>query len=52
MRLEHAGHRVVQLPWLTDVDDIDDALRVAHQAPNSTFAAVVGRLRTQLGGVA
>lgn len=52
MRLERAGHRVAQLPWLTDVDDFDDALRVAHQAPTSTFAAVVGNLRRQLGGVA
>jgi uncharacterized protein len=52
MRLEHAGHRVAQLPWLTDVDNIDDAFRVARHAPSSRFAAVVGHLGRQLGGVA
>ena len=52
MRLERAGHRVAQLPWLTDVDEIDDALRVSRRAPASRFAAVVNGLRSQLGGAA
>lgn len=52
MRLEGAGHRVAQLPWLTDVDCIGDALQVAVRAPRSRFAAVTRNLRPQLGGVA
>jgi len=52
MRLERAGYRVAQLPWLTDVDDIDDAVRIADHAPDSRFATVVGNLRRHLGGVA
>ena len=52
MRLERAGHQVAQLPWLVDVDDIDDALRVARQVPSSRFAAVTMSLHEHLGGVA
>lgn len=52
VRLHRAGHSVAQLPWLTDVDDIDDAFRVADQAPGTTFAAVLRGLSRQIGGVA
>jgi glycosyltransferase A (GT-A) superfamily protein (DUF2064 family) len=52
MRLGGAGHRVAHLPWLTDVDDIGDALRVAAQATGSRFPSVMRGLLGQLGGVA
>ena len=52
MRLERAGHQVAQLPWLVDVDDIEDAMRVARQAPSSRLAAVTRSLHQRLGGVA
>lgn len=52
MRLRRAGHSVAQLPWLTDVDNIEDAFRVANHAPGTTFAAVVRGLRREIGGVA
>lgn len=45
-RLERLGHRVGELPTLVDVDDIDDALHVAGQVPESRFAR---RLRNLLG---
>jgi uncharacterized protein len=52
MRLKAAGHVVAQLPWLNDVDNIDDALLVAESAPGSRFAAITRSLKCQLGGVA
>jgi glycosyltransferase A (GT-A) superfamily protein (DUF2064 family) len=52
MRLQRAGHRITHLTWLTDVDNIHDALKVAAHASDTTFAAVVRRLSAQLGGVA
>jgi glycosyltransferase A (GT-A) superfamily protein (DUF2064 family) len=52
MRLREAGHRVVHLPWLTDVDNIEDALLVAGQATGPRFPAVTRGLRGHLGGVA
>lgn len=52
MRLRRAGHSVAQLPWLTDVDNIDDAFRVANEARGTTFAAVLRSLRREIEGVA
>ena len=52
MRLQGAGHRVTHLSWLTDVDNIHDALKVAAHASETTFAMVIRRLSAQLGGVA
>ena len=52
MRLLRAGYSVAQLPWLTDVDNIDDAFRVANEASDTTFAAVVRGLWREIGGVA
>ncbi|MBG0829249.1 glycosyltransferase [Planomonospora sp. ID67723] len=40
-RLRGAGLSVAVMPELTDVDDADDALRVAAEAPGSRFAAVL-----------
>lgn len=40
--LRASGSRVRTLPQLSDVDTIDDALRVAAAVPGSRFAAVVG----------
>jgi glycosyltransferase A (GT-A) superfamily protein (DUF2064 family) len=52
MRLQQAGHRVAQLPSLTDVDHIKEALQVADVATGTRFSAVAHSLRVQLGGVA
>jgi glycosyltransferase A (GT-A) superfamily protein (DUF2064 family) len=38
-RLLRAGLRVIDLPWLRDVDTVADAVAVARQAPRSRFAA-------------
>lgn len=51
-RLQGAGHRVARLPWLTDVDDFDDAVRVACRATGSRFRSIVRDLHFQLQGVA
>lgn len=40
-RLGDAGLGVATLPWLTDVDTIDDAIEVAEAAPHSRFAATL-----------
>jgi glycosyltransferase A (GT-A) superfamily protein (DUF2064 family) len=52
IRLQRAGHSVTHLPWLTDVDNFHDALKVAAHARQTIFAAVVRRLSAHLGGVA
>jgi glycosyltransferase A (GT-A) superfamily protein (DUF2064 family) len=44
-RLAAGGLRVAMLPELTDVDDVDDALRVAADVPGSRFARAVAALR-------
>ena len=43
-RLAELGLTVAQLPALCDVDDLEDALVVAAQAPASRFAATLERL--------
>ena len=43
-RLRQLGLTVRALPRRRDVDDFDDALAVAAEAPTTRFAAVVGRL--------
>ncbi|MCS5498605.1 DUF2064 domain-containing protein [Cnuibacter physcomitrellae] len=47
-RLRAAGHRVRMLPELDDVDTVDDALRIAAEAPRTRFA---GALRGALGEI-
>ena len=47
-RLVTAGLRVVDLPQLRDVDTAADALAVAHEAPESRFAARTRELATVL----
>lgn len=47
-RLVRAGLRVVDLPQLRDVDTAADALAVAHEAPQSRFAARARELATVL----
>ena len=47
-RLVRAGLRVVNLPQLRDVDTAADALAVAHEAPQSRFAARARELATTL----
>jgi uncharacterized protein len=42
--LHHRGLRVAPLPALSDVDTIEDAIRVAAAAPRTRFATEVGRL--------
>lgn len=45
-RLAELGLRVATLPWLRDVDTIDDAYAVARACPGSEFAAALaGQLR-------
>ena len=44
VRLHAAGLRVRQLPVLTDVDHVEEALLVAAEAPESRFAAQLARL--------
>jgi rSAM/selenodomain-associated transferase 1 len=46
-RLRQAGLRVRQLPELIDVDTVQDAHRVAREAPGSRFAAVLSLLSPQ-----
>ncbi len=43
-RLAAGGLRVAMLPELTDVDDVDDAERVAADVPGSRFARAVAAL--------
>jgi len=43
-RLAELGLTVAELPALRDVDDLEDALAVAAQAPASRFAATLERL--------
>jgi rSAM/selenodomain-associated transferase 1 len=43
-RLTDADLRVAMLPELTDVDQAEDAARIAAEAPGSRFAGVYGRL--------
>jgi rSAM/selenodomain-associated transferase 1 len=46
-RLAELGLRVATLPWLRDVDTIDDAYAVARACPGSEFAtALAGQLRS------
>ena len=47
-RLVTAGLRVADLPQLRDVDTAADALAVAHEAPQSRFAARAQELATAL----
>lgn len=47
-RLVRAGLRVTDLPQLRDVDTAADALAVAHEAPQSRFAARARELATAL----
>lgn len=42
-RLAELGLRVAMLPWMRDVDTIDDAHAVAAACPGSTFAAALAR---------
>jgi rSAM/selenodomain-associated transferase 1 len=42
-RLAELGLRVAMLPWMRDVDTIDDAHAVAAACPGSAFAAVLAR---------
>jgi len=42
--LRAAGHAVGRAGWLRDVDEVDDLVEVARQAPSSRFAAAVGEL--------
>lgn len=42
-RLRDAGLTVRELPELTDVDTIDDAIAVARTAPHTRFAAALAR---------
>jgi hypothetical protein len=46
-RLRQAGLRVRQVPELTDVDTVEDALRVARDAPGSRFAATLAILHPE-----
>jgi glycosyltransferase A (GT-A) superfamily protein (DUF2064 family) len=46
-RLRAAGLRIRQVPELVDVDTVDDAVRVAGQAPGSRFAATLSVLHPQ-----
>jgi glycosyltransferase A (GT-A) superfamily protein (DUF2064 family) len=43
-RLGEAGLSVAQVPPLTDVDTVDDAVRVAAEAPGSRFARTLAGL--------
>lgn len=43
-RLSAAGLSVAQAPCLTDVDTVEDAVRVAAEAPRSRFAAVLAEV--------
>jgi uncharacterized protein len=47
-RLLRAGLRVIDLPWLRDVDTVADAVAVARQAPRSRFAARARELASVL----
>jgi uncharacterized protein len=40
-RLGHLGLRVAMLPWMRDVDTIEDAHAVARECPGSAFAAAM-----------
>ncbi|MDN3354894.1 DUF2064 domain-containing protein [Actinomadura sp. DC4] len=42
--LRHKGFRIATLPVLSDVDTMEDAIRVAALAPRTRFASVVSRL--------
>jgi rSAM/selenodomain-associated transferase 1 len=44
VRLDTLGLRVRVLPRLRDVDDIDDAIAVARDAPNSRFAETLAQM--------
>lgn len=48
-RLTDAGLRVHQLPTLVDVDTIEDAHRVAADAPDGLFAGTFARQLAQMG---
>jgi uncharacterized protein len=48
-RLTHLGVRCASLPVLRDVDYFEDALAVAHQAPESRFASCLRSLRQGCG---
>jgi rSAM/selenodomain-associated transferase 1 len=47
-RLQELGLRVIDFPVLTDVDRMDDAVRVAAETTGSTFALAVARATTSL----
>ncbi|MEV7375283.1 DUF2064 domain-containing protein [Streptomyces sp. NPDC090301] len=49
-RLRAAGLRIGTLPVLRDVDDADDARRVARQAPGTRFAALHAALTSTPAG--
>jgi glycosyltransferase A (GT-A) superfamily protein (DUF2064 family) len=44
-RLAELGVRVATLPWMRDVDTIDDAHAVARACPGSAFAAALATQR-------
>ena len=48
LRLEGAGHHVADLPVLTDVDHIEDAVQVAALAPASRFATLTRQVASHL----
>ena len=48
MRLHADGLRVRQLPALTDVDHVEEALLVAAEAPGSRFAAQLAELSSKV----
>jgi glycosyltransferase A (GT-A) superfamily protein (DUF2064 family) len=48
--LRTAGHRVAELPMLSDVDTWEDAAAVAAAVPGSRFAAAVAAGPAALGG--
>jgi rSAM/selenodomain-associated transferase 1 len=49
-RLRALGLRTESLPALRDVDDIDDAVAVAHDAPRGRFAGTLHMMLPQLRG--
>jgi uncharacterized protein len=48
LRLSMAGLRVRELPTLTDVDHVEDALPVAAAAPRSRFASLLDALAPRI----
>ena len=50
-RLRSLGLRVSRLSWLRDVDDFEDAIAVARDAPDGGFAATLRSVAASLEGV-